>query len=417
MRFTQLDVLRATAVFAVVICHIKPTSGNPLLTFNWVLQYLSIISGVTMAMGPNNPCDSSWRLFLIFVFGCGLNGIPIGLRYAFGQGLFQRVFPEENKEVENLIIAVVYQFWYVLVLLFSICFIGPLKFALKSRRGILVYGSMALCFTIAFAVCAIFSSNPAVSGDDGVHDIPLYVAHMCGAFVIVCLAEAVRSYWGVQRNSESYLGWALMVYIVLLVIAFETFFFAKFFMYPQLMLLGFTLYRNPLRFRENLQSFLESAWPLVILACQMLSMDLKVDPHRVVVKGVFERSRYSLTNFLFMALFAVCFAPCEGEKENSAPSWRLGDQKKMGWMYKWSLFVYVFHWALWDMLNLVLPGSESQYFMQMLMTFSLLVMAIPFYLCWRRKEYRREILLEISRENQNEVDEEKTRLDGLVVEG
>jgi len=372
VRFTQLDVIRATAVFAVAICHIYPISDdNPLLTLHWVMQYICMISGVTMALSKN-PIGSSWRLLIVFAAGCALNATPLLLRYAIGKKRFFDQFEEEDHEFANNVVAVIYQFWYVLLLLLTLGLIAPLKFALKSLRGAIVYGSVALTCTVAFGIWAIvvsvknssmkskfISETAAAKGNFGADAIPLYVTHLCGAFVMVCIAEAFRSWQGVKCNSESYVGWALMVYIVGLVVCTETLFVYDFFVYPQLMLLGFTLYRNPLRFRESLQSFLEVGWPVVIFFCYLLSMNLEnIRPHIVPDTGLFDRSRYSLINFLFMALFAVCFAPCAGEKRDLAPSWRMGTEDT-SWIAMWSLFVYGSHWALCDFVNMAYPLPEG----------------------------------------------------------
>jgi len=86
-----------------------------------------------------------------------------------------------------------------------------------------------------------------------------------------------------------------------------------------------------------------------------------------------------------MAIFGVCFAPCAGEKDNlAAPSWRLGEHEKIGWIAMWSLIVYVFHWALWDCVNILLPGSDKNYRAQTLMAISLLALALPFHLSWQK---------------------------------
>jgi len=440
MRFTQLDVIRAAAVFAVACCHIYPALSrkNPLLAQHWVMQYISLISGVTMALGNSSPCKFSWRLLAVLALGMLLNAIPMGIRHVLGRDFLLNIM---GKGIGNTLMCAVMQFWYVLILLLVIGLMSPLKFALKQKRRVYTvsYGCFALTCCLGFgrwARMGVTISEDRFADYRGVNDLPLYAAHMFGAFGIVCIADVFRSRredFSNKRNSlmsagkgESYVGWFLMVYMVYmvaLVVDMKTKWLAECFVYPQLMLLGFTLYRNPLRFRESLQSFLQSTWPFVVFLCYLLSMDLQILPHQVPETGLFDRCRFCLTNFLFMAIFGVCFAPCAGEKENlAAPSWRLGEHEKIGWIAMWSLIVYVFHWALWDCVNILLPGSDKNYRAQTLMAISLLALALPFHLSWQKykvlgEDFKAELLNTPTRtrkENRELDEEEATPLLGVT---
>jgi len=359
VRHTQLDVFRATCVCFVVGCHFFPElpGANQLFVLNWVIQYLSLISGCSWAIARTPVLQYVSRLFLFLAIGCACNSIPIIVRKLTDVHLY-------HSPVAH---GVFFAMWYLLVLIIAVLLLTPLKLAISKNATIVLISFLAL-LSLTFGVLAgamhfnawesekhiMKAFGVAHFGAYGLNDMPLYLMHTSIHYLIAtCGLAKLRG-----TNSSSVLGWILLVFTAALSVLMPVKRMGMFLQFFQLMVTGFFLYHVPVTFRPRLQKIIAVYWPLIAISIVWLHIDVAHYGSDSIPEDFVDRSRVTLINFLFSAMFAVCWCPCILEKTHEEfGSWRMGS-KDSYWISKWSLICYLLHIMVLDFENYFFPQHD-----------------------------------------------------------
>eukprot|EP00397_Hematodinium_sp_SG-2012_P019255 GEMP01019775.1.p1 GENE.GEMP01019775.1~~GEMP01019775.1.p1 ORF type:complete len:454 (+),score=86.19 GEMP01019775.1:155-1516(+) len=415
-RHSQLDVLRAACVCWVVGCHAygDMVRENPLFVLNWVMQYISLISGVVFAMSRAPVIKYFARLVALFILGSALNGIPIGIRKALGRSLLNSA---GGSGATRIIIAAIWQFWYVPVLIVAVLVLTPLKFAVHKQERVffmrIACVTACVCGALAVWTIVLFANGtlPLTSRGDlfALDETSLYVLHLFGhLFISIVGLWRIECRWSIGKSSEnggeaasaslnkadqsgSWLGWALICYTYMLVIVMEVERVGQFCIFVQLMICGFVLYRAPLKHRARLQNLIHATWPILVFVLFFASVHLKIDIFHFSHTGIFDRARCACINMIFVAIFALLWCPCAVEKTSPGAigaSWRMGDAHDVSWLATWSLSCYIIHVVLLDMAFIVFPNDKHKSYVQAGVILSLFALAVPCNSRWGKKCYK-----------------------------
>jgi len=377
VRHTQLDALRATCVMFVVGCHIFPhlPRENPLFVLNWVIQYLCLISGCLWSITRAPVLKYVGRLLIVLVIGCAFNSIPILIRKLNDVNLYR----------SPVAFGVTFAMWYLMVLIVAVLALTPLKLA-KSKNATVVLICILALLALAFGVLAgvviigkwdfeqhiMKALDIAHFGSYGLNDMPLYLVHTTIHYLIAtCGLAKMRG-----ANSSSAVGWILLVFTPALSVIMDVKRMGMFLQFFQLMVTGFFLYQVPVRFRPQLQKTVGVYWPLFAGFVVALNIDVAKYDSDGYPEEFFDRSRVALTNFLFSALFAVCWCPCLLEKTDvEFVSWRMG-HKESSWLSTWSLLCYLTHNMVSDFADYIAPRDRDDFALKMCIASFFIVVAV-----------------------------------------
>jgi len=331
VRHTQLDVLRATCVIFVVGCHVFPhlTKENPLFVLNWVMQYLCLISGCLWAIARAPVLKYVGRLLIVLAIGCAFNSIPIVIRKLTDVKLYHwhssgdKEGIDDEGRPESLARGITYAMWYLFVLIGATLALTPLKLVISKKSPVILICILSL-LTLAFGVLAgmviiyewdlethiLKAFGIVYSGSYGLNEVPLYLVHTTIHYLTAtCFLAKLRN-----GNSSSIAGWILLALTPALSVIMNVRRMGMFLQFFQLMVTGFFLYHVPVKFRPQLQKTIGVYWPLIAFFLVALNIDVAKYHSDQLPEEIFDRSRVALTNFLFSALFAVCWCPCLLEK-------------------------------------------------------------------------------------------------------
>lgn len=361
MRHPQLDMIRTACALWVGAVHLYPASyaHNPCFVANWVMQYLCLISGVSFAMSQRPVRVYCKRLLYLAAIGMTLNTIPIVCRLYKGMYLMQA----------PLVVGVIWQFWYIIVLLFAIAAIYPLRIALETNTEML-YMRVSAAWLILFGLCAacMFMQIEFIPEEYydvfGINDSFLFLAHTFG-FLLVATVGMYKATSHTRHNEQtegSILGWILIAYTHSLSVIMTVRRAGQFCYFFQLIVIGFVLYHAPLRGRTTLQRVVKDFWILIVFLLQYFIDRVECDILQLSEMPFVQRICLHTTSACFALFFAALFCPFAEEKEGLvggkiAPSWKLGNNSA-GICSKWALGVYLGHYAVLDFIRQLVTERE-----------------------------------------------------------
>jgi len=383
-RHTQLDVLRFTSVWFVVSCHIFPklAFGNPMFGLYWVLQYLCLISGVSVAISRAPLWKISIRIILLTVVGCVLNTIPTIYRITRDPP----IKPFRQNKIPN---SIIFGMWYLIVLLIAASVVYPIKFAVNSEDKLKTYAIVIFAQTAFFfklLVIGIIINTTYLQKniseefgnfgkEFGILELPFHLAYvMLGVILSTDMLYIVQRKREESKNIKSHhypnekepgslCGWILLLYVHLPILICPEHYFKRlghyclFFLY---MVLGFVLYNAPLLGRRHIQNFINTLWPILCIFLLIATgLEMPRYENSVFPEDMLSRLRVSCGTFFFSLVFSACWCPSIDEKEAEetndgetlrllGPSWRLGSERITEWLSWWSLICYITHNCMMD---------------------------------------------------------------------
>jgi hypothetical protein len=336
-RNKDMDWVRILCVACIVTEHSGGwlwSNRNWMLTSQWVLQFLFIISGACFMISKKSCWQYIQRLSILFIVGVSANWMAdVYLQRVKGASIFR---PPTLHDI--------YQMWYVAVLMMTAVVADPLRQTLslqmKSRDEriglqnwipLIITGVLTACTLAFFLIGKPFLSlerdwrNESTYLANIINNTPLVVIQIAGIMFLSHLACLYRA--------NDVLPWILLAHIFVprVVIPYSD---VGFIHNVELIIFGMVARACKIRGQDTLRFHVQNYWPLCLFVLLILGCpDLhgRCDLHPAF--SIWVRLRfYSIE----MAL-SVCLAV--GVFKTSDP---LNATK---WLNLWALSAYCFHYA------------------------------------------------------------------------
>jgi len=385
-RYPHLDMIRIACVCFVAIDHGCSTFGvfNSLFTQNWVLQYLFLVCGVCFAMTSKSLASYCLRLLCYFLVGVAVNWIA---------------FVATGKDWRGNFFGVVFQFWFLVGLMFTSVVLAPVKhFCVRTRARlsakqsqeespershptaadgpvipqdevlsrdlvlkfvtIMIGGPLliALIFNLAVSPvlqllapslvsltralgdgASLWLASDDMEGSKAVlHCMSTYISSTCCSVFIVLVYPRFF-------KDVSVVGWLVITNIYIHRCLYYRGADERPFHFIDLMLMGIVCYLFGLKWRKQISDVFVRYWFLMIFACVVLwppggygRFD-EHPPHDAEM-----RVRYNVIECLFVVAFFI------GGQRMVDPG--IFTEDKLGFMNDWALIVFLVHKACHIML-------------------------------------------------------------------
>jgi hypothetical protein len=345
-RLWHLDFARIVCVACVVCEHSggskNYTEKNVVFVLQWVLPYLYLTSGMCFMLSSAPLSGYLARLTLVFVVGCGANlasYVILGLEW------------------QNDIGNVIFQMFYVLMLIVMAFVTSPLRLALRQRfkapadeAGKLEYVQVA-AWALLFIVGLIFfcSAVPLFDITDSKDTWVGYNASLLNSAPIIMVEVAtvvLVILLGCVFGIDGMIGWLLLVVIYLprVIVPWR---FVGYMHNVQLYIFAMVVQTWSLKGSDAIARCCKSYWPL-FLACLMITS----------TPGLSGRCDLWIPNTYWLRLrfysieCALTIAFVTGAFNTSDPL------KVTRWLNWWALYAYCFHVAWYRLL----PGAYGPFF-------------------------------------------------------